>query len=158
MLTAPSSSAAPSVPAATGVPAESKPGPVAPASATASPPTAVASSAPSAASASAEPADPTALQSYKIQLAAFAQKYQRYPRQAVEQKWEGIAEVKLTIGENGRIREAVIASSSGHDELDQEAIAMVRKAAPLTEIKSALRNREFSINLPVVFHLKREGG
>jgi periplasmic protein TonB len=151
VLTAPSSSPAPSVAAATGTPSEAKAGPVAP-------PTTVASAAPSAASASAEPIDPQALQGYKIQLAGFAQKYQRYPPKAIAQRWQGITEVKITIGENGRIRDAVVATSSGHDELDQEAIAMVRKAAPITEIKSALRNREFSINLEVVFQLKPANG
>jgi protein TonB len=93
-----------------------------------------------------------------VQLAAFAAKYKRYPATALESHWEGIAEVKLTIGADGRIREAVIVNSSGHDMLDKVAIDMVRKAAPLTEIKPALRNKEFSINLPIVFNIERKSG
>ena len=85
-------------------------------------------------------------------------KYKRYPRVAVERGWEGITEVKLSIGPDGKIREAVVAVSSGHEILDQQAIEMVRKAAPLTEITSGLRNREFSINLPIVFNIERKGG
>jgi hypothetical protein len=34
---------------------------------------------------------------------------------------------------------------------------MVRKAAPITEISTGLRNREFSINLPIVFSIERKG-
>jgi len=125
------------------------------------PPTAVATAAPgapAAASPRAEPADPNALQGYKVQLASYAAKYKRYPRLALERGWEGIAEVKLTIGADGRIREVVVAASSGHALLDQQAVEMVRKAAPVTEITSALRNREFSINLPIVFNIERKGG
>jgi protein TonB len=124
-------------------------------------PTAVATAAPGApasASPRAEPADPNALQGYKVQLATYAAKYKRYPRLALERGWEGITEVKLTIGADGSIREVAVAASSGHDLLDQQAVEMVRKAAPVTQITSALRNREFSINLPVVFNIERKGG
>jgi protein TonB len=149
----------PPAPAAPAAPApvvanESKPG----ASAAASPPsTVVATAAPSSAVASG-PADPDALESYKVQLAAYAAKYKRYPATALESHWEGIAEVKLTIGADGRIRDVAIANSSGHEVLDKVAIDMVRKAAPLTEIRPALRNREFSINLPIVFNIERKTG
>lgn len=150
-MSAPSSKAAPSVAAADNAAPETKPAPAAAA--------ALASAALSAASsARAEPADPNALQGYKVQLAAFASKYKRYPRLALERGWEGIAEVKLTIGADGQVREAVIGVSSGHELLDREAVDMVRKAAPLTEITAALRNREFSVNLPIVFNIARKSG
>jgi protein TonB len=115
-------------------------------------------SAPSVSSSSSEPADPNALQGYKVQLAQFATKYKRYPATALQQHWEGIAEVKLTIGPDGRIRDAVIANSSGYEMLDKVAIEMVRKAAPLTEIKPSLRNKEFSVNLPIVFNIEHKTG
>jgi len=122
-------------------------------------PAAVASAAPRAsASPRAEPADPDALHGYKVQLAAYATKYKRYPSLALERGWEGIAEVRLTIGANGRIPEVAVAVSSGHELLDREAVEMVRKAAPITEITPPLRNRVFSVNLPIVFNIERKGG
>ena len=150
---------APAAPTTAAAPApvtanESRPGA---STAVSQPPTVVAAAAPNSAVASG-PADPDALQSYKVQLAALAAKYKRYPATALESHWEGIAEVKLTIGADGRIREVVIANSSGHDVLDKVAMDMVRKAAPLTEIKAALRNREFSINLPIVFNIEHKSG
>jgi protein TonB len=157
VMTAPSSQPVFAVPPAESAPAEAKSAPTASASPATQPAT-VASTAPTSAASRGEQADPNALQTYKIQLAAYAQKYQRYPSLARENNWEGIAEVKLTIGENGRIREVIVVSSSGHDILDQQAIEMVRKAAPITEIPSALRNKEFPINLPIVFHLEHKGG
>jgi periplasmic protein TonB len=162
----PQAQAAPATPASTApaTPAATAPAPVTASetksgssAATAQPPPVLASSAPNVAAAS-SPADPDALEGYKVQLAAFAAKYKRYPATALESHWEGIAEVKLTIGADGRIREAVIVNSSGHDVLDKVAIDMVRKAAPLTEIKPALRNKEFSINLPIVFNIERKSG
>jgi protein TonB len=148
-MTAPSTDASPSLPAIEA--------PVMPAA----PSTAVATAtpgAPASASPRAEPADPVALQGYLVQLSSYAVKYKRYPQLARERGWEGVTVVKLAIGANGRIRDVAVISSSGHELLDQHAIEIVRKAAPITEITSALRNREFSINIPVYFTIERKGG
>lgn len=154
-MTAPSVEPAPAIPASSASDGNRA---SAPSSSPGGPPAVVASAAPGSSASRAEPADPNALQNYKVQLAAYAAKYRKYPASALRSGWEGIAEVKLTIGPDGRIREAVIAASSGHEILDQQAIEMVRKAAPITEISAGLRNREFTINLPIVFNIERKGG
>ncbi len=160
-LTAPSLQPAPT-PAADAAAPDSKPAPAAsaaPASAVPAPPAVVATTAPSVAATHTETVDPDALRDYQVHLGGNAAKYMRYPRTAVENNWEGIAEVKLTIGENGRIRALEIATSSGHDILDQQAIEMVRKAAPLTEIPGALRNKEFNTrSIFIRFNIERKGG
>jgi protein TonB len=155
-LTAPSSQPAPAVSAAES--AESKPGPTAPAGPAVPAPTTVAAAAPSATAARGETIDRDAAQRYVTQLATVAVKYQGLPRVALENGWDGVSEVKLTIGENGRIREAIVGTSSGHDVLDQRAIDIVRKSAPLTEITGGLRNKEFTVFIPIRFILPNKGG
>jgi periplasmic protein TonB len=158
VMTAPPAQPAPSVPASVSAAPESKPGPTAPAGPAATAPTTVAAAAPSAAAAHAETIDREAAQRYVVQVGATAVKYQGLPRAALENGWDGISEVKLTIGENGRIREAIVSNSSGHDVLDQRAIDIVRKTAPLIEITGGLRNREFTVYVPIRFILPNKGG
>jgi protein TonB len=145
-------------PAAPTAPAPVTPAATAPAPVTASetkagssaamaqPPPVLASSAPNAAAAS-SPADPDAVQAYLVHLAANAQKYELFPEAGRGQHWQGIATLRLTIGANGRIRDIVVVNSSGHEEFDKIAIGMIRKGAPLTEIKPELRGREFSVDV-----------
>jgi periplasmic protein TonB len=150
VMTAPSSTAAPTAssvaappapPASTAAP-EAKP--------VAAPPVSVASSAPTAASPGPE-VDPSARAQYLIDLSKSANKYRVYPREAREHNWTGKAELKLTIGENGHIRDLAVANSSGYDVLDKSALETIRKAVPITEIKAALRNKEFTIIVPYTF-------
>lgn len=121
------------------------------------PPVTVASAAPSSSAISQEGVDPSALEGYKIGLANACLKYKVYPREALEKQWEGIPEIKVTIGANGHILDVTIAKSSGYELLDKAAIATVRKAAPLAEIKAALRNKEFSVVLPFVYNIEHKG-
>ncbi|MDX1375944.1 MAG: energy transducer TonB [Burkholderiales bacterium] len=94
---------------------------------------------------------------YRLQLIGAARRYKRYPRAAMDNQWEGAAEVAMVIGANGRIREMTIASSSGHEVLDRQAIDMFRKAKPLVPIPAALRGREFRVTLKAIYSLREPG-
>jgi protein TonB len=94
---------------------------------------------------------------YRLQLIGAARRYKRYPRAAMDNQWEGAAEVAMVIGANGRILEMTISSSSGHQVLDQQAIDMFRKAKPLVPIPAALRGREFRVTLKAIYSLRDPG-
>ena len=94
---------------------------------------------------------------YRLQLIGAARRYKRYPRAAMDNQWEGAAEVAMVIGANGRILEMTISSSSGHEVLDQQAIDMSRKAKPLVPIPAALRGREFRVTLKAIYSLRDPG-
>jgi len=98
--------------------------------------------------------EPGTLNRYRMALIASAERYKRYPRQAMDRGWQGKVEVRLVIGENGRTRTASIKTSSGYEVLDRQALDMVKKAKPLTPIPAALRGREFTIDIPVIFDLQ----
>ena len=147
------SKAAPSAAAPEPVPAASSPPVAAPPSAPAK------SDAQSAAapSAPAMEADAGTVAQYRLQLIGVAKRYKRYPRVAMDNNWEGTAEIRMVIGANGMISSIVVKKGSGHDVLDQEAIQWIKKAKPLAPIPSALRGREFIVDIPVIFNLKDPG-
>lgn len=94
------------------------------------------------------------LDQYRLALMGVARRYKRYPAQAVENGWTGKVEVRLVIGADGGVERALVKSSSGHDILDSQALDMVRRAESLTPVPPALRGREFSVDIPVVFDLQ----
>lgn len=113
-------------------------------------------SAPPAPAAS-EALDAGTLAQYRLQLISVAKRYKRYPRVAMDNNWEGTAEIRLVIGANGFITSLVVKKGSGHEVLDQEALQWIRKAKPLAPIPAALRGKEFTVDIPVIFNLKEPG-
>lgn len=102
--------------------------------------------------------DPATLDQYRIAIISAAKRYKRYPRLALDNNWEGRADVRITIGPDGNIVSLGIRSRSGYEVLDQQALEMIRKAKPLTPIPPGLRGKAFTVDVPVVFSLKEETG
>lgn len=50
-----------------------------------------------------------------------------YPEEARSQGWEGTVKIKVLISEQGTVKEVSLARSSGHDSMDQEALAVVQR-------------------------------
>lgn len=92
--------------------------------------------------------------SYGIQLKSQMRKYNRYPRIALDNNWEGKGELLLLVGANGMISEIRVIRSTGHEILDKTMAETVRKAKPLVPIPPSLRGREFSIEIPYEWVLK----
>lgn len=154
---------APAQPAPSALP---EPAPAAPPSAPAAPPVAAAppaGAAPSAAkpeaqvSAAPQPSeapDRGSIDQYRLQVISAARKYKRYPRVAMDNNWEGAAEISMVIGANGMISALSIKTSSGHAVLDQQALEMFKRAKPLVPIPAALRGKEFTVTLRAIYSLK----
>jgi protein TonB len=144
----------PAVPSAP--PVEAVPAPPAPPS--------VATPAPSAPVAKMEPkpapsappteADAGSLAQYRLQLIGAARRYKRYPRVAMDNNWEGTAEITMVIGANGMISTVLVRTSSGHQVLDQQALEMFKRAKPLVPIPAALQGKEFTVVLRAIYSLK----
>ncbi|HYD58517.1 MAG TPA: TonB family protein [Burkholderiales bacterium] len=143
----------PSHPSPAAAPSESPPS-VAPAP---NLPAAVARTEPAPGVPSAPSADDGTLATYRMDLMRMARHYKRYPRVALDNNWEGRAVVRLVIGANGMTSSLTVVSSAGHQVLDKQALDMIQKAKPRVQIPSALRGREFSIEIPVIYDLKDQG-
>jgi protein TonB len=94
------------------------------------------------------------IEQYRLALIGVARKFKRYPTQAMDRGWTGRVDVRLTIGSNGQMQDVVVRRSSGYGTLDNAALDMVRKGAPLTPLPPALRGREVVIDIPVIFDLQ----
>ena len=99
-------------------------------------------------------ADSGTLDQYRLSLIVVARRYKRYPAQAMDRGWQGRVEIRLVVGANGAIQSSLIRASSGYEILDNQALDMVNKAKPLTPIPAALRGREFTVDIPVIFDLQ----
>jgi protein TonB len=87
-----------------------------------------------------------------------ARRFKRYPRVALDQNWQGRVEIRMTIDAKGEISALNVRSSTGYVVLDQHALEMIERAKELAAIPAALRGKEFTLEIPVVFSLREAGG
>ncbi|MCB1466738.1 MAG: energy transducer TonB [Rhizobiaceae bacterium] len=68
---------------------------------------------------------------WKSRLMAHLERRKRYRADARRRSEQGIVYVRLRIDDNGNVRSASIAGSSGHAALDNEVLSLVRRASPV---------------------------
>ena len=117
-------------------------------------PIAKAEAQPEPAAPDAEQADAGSVDLYRLQLISAAKRYKRYPRVAMDNNWEGLVVVRMVIGANGMLTAVSVKTGSGHEVLDSQALEMFKRATPLVPIPSALRGKEFSIELRAIYNLR----
>lgn len=98
--------------------------------------------------------DASLLEGYRLALIDAVKRYKRYPPYAMERGWQGRVEIRLIVGSNGNIRNALVRRSSNYRILDDQALDMVKKGTGREPIPSALRGREFTLDIPVIFELQ----
>lgn len=76
----------------------------------------------------------------------------RYPAQAKVNHWEGKVVVEAVIRDDGEVVGLSIAESSGRAVLDQEAMAVMKKASPLV-LKHPLGKPRVTIFVPISYRL-----
>jgi protein TonB len=151
---APSSVPAPVAPAAPTPPPAAEPAPAAPAPQSAPSTPAASAAEPQVAAPAAQPGadDTNNIGRFRLQVIAATSRFKRYPREAMDNNWEGRAHVRVSFGADGRRTSIVVVRSSGHEILDQQAIDMVAKT--FVPVPPALRGKEFAFEFPVDFNLK----
>ncbi|MEL6316192.1 MAG: TonB family protein [Pseudomonadota bacterium] len=97
---------------------------------------------------------PGARRDFMATLAAWLQKHKRYPRRARARRQEGVGRLHLKMAADGRVLSARLKSSSGHRILDDEILAMIRRAEPLPKIPAELGVSTFEVVVPVRFALR----
>lgn len=76
----------------------------------------------------------------------------RYPALARMNHWEGKVVVSAVIRDDGEVMGVQIAETSGRAVLDEEAMAVMRKASPL-RLKHPLGQRQITILVPINYRL-----
>jgi len=92
---------------------------------------------------------------YGSSLSRLLARHREYPPLAAMRGWEGAVTMRLRVAPGGKLIEAKVESSSGHDVLDAKALDMVKRLGELPPPPEALREREFAVLVPVVFRLER---
>ncbi|ACE84049.1 energy transducer TonB [Cellvibrio japonicus] len=77
----------------------------------------------------------------------------RYPRRAQMRHQEGVPLVRFTMDRSGQVLSAELIKTSGHGELDKEAIALVKRAAPLPPPPADIQGETLTLTLPIEFFI-----
>jgi protein TonB len=119
------------------------------ASIAAAPPTATVTAALPAAPSPGEVAkpNPAVIVSWQRKLIAHLERFKRYPSEARDS--EGVTNLAFQIDRQGHILSARILHSSGSSVLDQEALAMIKRAEPLPTPPDDLLDTQLSFTIPI---------
>ena len=118
------------------------------------PPVAMAPPRPASPAPAAAPPTPShALPNFEALLLARLEQFKHYPRTAMNRGEQGTVRIRFSMNRAGEVLDAAIAQSSGHDLLDQEALATVRRAAPLPPIPPDIPQARLDITVPIRFAL-----
>jgi protein TonB len=91
---------------------------------------------------------------WQSSLVAHINRYKRYPAEARAHKVEGIVSVEFTLGRSGQILSSRVAHSSGSAVLDEEAVALLRRATPLPTPPQEVPPEGVSLVLPIHFRMR----
>jgi protein TonB len=95
-----------------------------------------------------------AMASWRDLLMARLQRAKRYPASAEARRAQGIATLNFRLDRDGRVLSQRIVKSSGHADLDQEVLALVRRAQPLPPFPPAMTQSVIQLSVPIRFSLR----
>ncbi|ABS61996.1 TonB family protein [Parvibaculum lavamentivorans DS-1] len=98
-------------------------------------------------------AEMRAMPTFQQLLLAHLERHKKYPRNARRRAQEGTAQLYFEMDREGRVIEYRLAASSGHVLLDEEVLAMLKRAEPLPALPAEIPGKTKSFRVPVVFNL-----
>ena len=121
----------------------------------AAPPASNAAPLPPAPTATAPAAVPSnAVLGWRGQLVGQLQRAKRYPGAARAREEQGTAHATFTMDRRGQVLSASLARSSGSQALDEEALALIRRAEPLPPMPGELPGSTITLTVPISFSLR----
>ncbi|WP_196905706.1 energy transducer TonB [Candidatus Symbiopectobacterium sp. 'North America'] len=78
-------------------------------------------------------------------------KFKRYPRAALRYRATGISHISMVLNAQGQVIDAAIVTSSGNRILDNEALDIVKRAAPLPHELNG--DGQVQVVAPISFYL-----
>ena len=136
----------PPPPPPTPAPVASLPAPPPPPAA-AAPPRPAAPAAPSAASLAAQ-------KSWQGEILGRLARFKRYPAEARSAREQGTAVLRFTVDAQGNVTASKIEKTSGSALLDEEVLALLRRAAPLPAPPPEMGQSRIELLVPIDFHLR----
>ena len=82
------------------------------------------------------------------------ERLKHYPRDAAIRHEQGVVLLRFLLARDGKVLGAELERSSGHDLLDKEVLALIRRAEPLPPFPAELTQQQLQLVLPVPFSLR----
>ena len=90
---------------------------------------------------------------YFSELKSWLNQYKQYPPQLRKHKVQGVVTVRFTIDKTGALKKSSIKLSSGHNELDQAALQLLKNADPMPEFPTSFNRDQLTVSLPIEYAL-----
>ena len=94
--------------------------------------------------------DPT----WRTEMIKQLQHFKNYPRAARARGEHGVVDLTFSVDRNGHVLSRSIVSSSGHPDLDAEALAVVDRAQPLPAFPATMAQTQLDVSWSVRFSLR----
>ena len=98
--------------------------------------------------------NPDALKAYMGKVRQKLARHKKYPRAAKSKGIEGVATINFTVNRQGEVINSRLAKSSGHQDLDDEVLALVKRISPLPPIPPEVPQATINLSVPIQFSLR----
>jgi protein TonB len=95
-----------------------------------------------------------AVPTWKTRVVALLERNKRYPGTAQSRREHGVAQVFFSLDRQGRVIESRVVRSSGATSLDEEALALLRRAQPFPAPPRELAGDHVDLTVAIRFNLK----
>jgi protein TonB len=100
------------------------------------------------------PTPSNAVPTWKTHILALLERNKRYPEAAQSRHQQGVAQVFFSIDRQGRVINSRVVRSSGASALDDEALALLRRAEPFPPPPPELPGARVDLMVPIRFNLR----
>jgi protein TonB len=87
-------------------------------------------------------------------LLSHLEQHKKYPRLARKRHEQGTAYLRFRMHRSGEVLSFALERSAGHEALDEEVLAMIKRAQPLPALPPEVTDSEVEIVVPVQFTLR----
>jgi protein TonB len=95
--------------------------------------------------------NPDLLSAYTARIQRQLNRHKKYPPEARSQGLAGVVTVNFSVNSQGQMTFSRLVKSSGHQALDNEAMALLRRVSPLPAMPKELNRRSLNMTVPIVF-------
>ena len=92
--------------------------------------------------------------SWQATLVRQLQRFKRYPSEAQARSEQGVVLLSFSLDRSGHVLAHSIARSSGFADLDNEVMAMIKRAEPLPAFPATMPQQRIDLTVPIRFSLR----
>jgi periplasmic protein TonB len=91
---------------------------------------------------------------FEALLVTHLERNKRYPRSAQIRREQGTVRLHFIMDRTGKVLSAQVDASSGHQVLDEEVMALIRRAEPLPAFPAEMTQSQLELIVPIRFSLR----